>query len=148
MGKMSKMVKQCSERFCQKQIWLHELRQPCCADVVDYIHQRDIYYWPAEFNVSSVVMSQTTITVAAPSPTTLEELMLTLGIIFRQLQIMQAKTWQWCSLMRLDSDEPQSHKHIASFPQVQYQICPRLWNQTPLIMRVDTPANSNCCILP
>jgi hypothetical protein len=81
--------------------------------MADYVRERDMKYGMIELMVSAVLKSNTDMTVPTPSPTTLGELMQTLDIDPRLLQMPKVTSRPGSSQIRLGSEKPQTHSHIA-----------------------------------
>jgi hypothetical protein len=77
------------QRFLGKQMKLDEVIEPECDDPAVYFCERDQKYGTSELKLPAVVKLQTDHNVAAPPPTTFEELMTSLDIVPRISQMPQ-----------------------------------------------------------
>jgi hypothetical protein len=80
MGTISKTLQYCIVRFRQMQMKLEEVTQPGWREAANYFGERDRIYLTAELKVPAVVIPQTDMPAATPSPTTFEEHMQTVDI--------------------------------------------------------------------
>jgi len=114
MGTISKMEQHHMESFRQKQMRLNDLTQPGWRDAASYFRERDMQYGTTELKVPAVVKPQTEMTAATPSPTTFGQLMQVLDIVPLQSQMLQVRSPQGSSQIRLGSEKPQADNHILS----------------------------------
>jgi len=116
MGTISESVQRRMERFWQKQIKLDELTQPGWGDAADYFCDRDKKYGTFELTVPAIIKSQTDHVAAAPSPTTVGELLVTLDIVPGISPMPQCTSRPGSSHTRVGSGKPKSPERISSFP--------------------------------
>ena len=114
MGKITKTVQQCMERFRQKQMKLDELTEPRWEDAADYFCERDKKYGTTEVRVPAVVQPQTMDDAPAPPRATFGELMEILDIVPGISQRPQASCRPGSSHIKLGSVKPQSQSSIPS----------------------------------
>jgi len=86
---------------------LEELTQPGWGEAANYFGVRDRKYVTAKLKVPAVVMPQTDMPAATPSPTTFEELMQTLDIDCKQPQMPALSSGLESSQIRLWLEKPQ-----------------------------------------
>jgi len=113
MGTISKSVQHRMDSFQPKQQRLDYLTQPGWGDATEYFLGADMNYGSTALKVPAVVNPQSDMTAATPSPTTFGDLMQVLGIIPGQAQMLQVKSRQGSSQMRLGSQNPQADNHIV-----------------------------------
>jgi len=95
------------------------------CDAGIYFRGRDMMYGTAELKVPALIEPQIDMNAATPSPKTFGELMQTLDILRRQLQMPAVTSRPGSSQMRLGSEKPQSHKFIPDFaPDVVPDLTP------------------------
>jgi len=114
MGTITKTVKQCMERFPQKQMKLDELTQPEWEDAADYVCKWDTKYGTSELRVSAIFQPQTNGDAPAHLPTTFGELMDSLDIVHAKSQSPQGTSRPGSSHISLGSVKPQSKSSIPS----------------------------------
>jgi len=101
------------ERFWPKQMKLDALTQPGWGDAADHFHEGHKKYGTTEYKVPAVVKPHSGDDAANPIPITFEELIESLNIIPRMLQMPRGTSRPGSCNMRLGSGRLQSNKHIA-----------------------------------
>jgi hypothetical protein len=114
MGKITKMVLQCRERFQLKQMKLEELTRPGWEDAANYLREQHMKYSTSESRVPAVVQLQTNEDAPAPPPTTFGQLIESLDIVPGIWQRPQGTSRPGSSHIRLGSVKPQSNSSIPS----------------------------------
>jgi hypothetical protein len=107
MGTISKEVQHCMESFQQKLLMLDESTQLGWGDASNYVHERDMKYGTAEFNVLAGFKHQIEMTAATPSPITFGEHMHTLETMREPSQTLAVTAKPVSSQMWLGSEKPQ-----------------------------------------
>jgi len=92
---------------------LDKLTRPGWGNKADYFGQRDMKYGTTELKAPAVVKPHTDTTAATPSPTTFGEHMQAIDIVPGPSQMPQVTSRPGSSQMRLGSEKPQAHSHIA-----------------------------------
>jgi len=138
MGRITRTVLQCMDRFQQKQMKLDELTQPGWEDTANHFGEMGQKYSTSELRIPAVVQPQTDDDAAAPAPTTFVELTVLLRIVSRISQMPQGTSRPGSSHMRLGCGKTQSNMSIPCSAPATEQDPSTFQNAKPVkLLRFD-----------